>query len=821
MGSREFTPSVRLIRRAPPGTAAGAIDRIASATSVWLGLCWGLCLPLVVSLEPRQLARVWTVSIPLCVGAYTLTGRMLAARLERRGLSRAAAVERAGAVLTPGWIVGFSPLVLLWPARSLPVLLAMAALAVTLYRWIDRALPQAAARDRVAVERRLMVGSFLCGLVALFHIHVVHDAFQYYGYLVSVALDGDLALFDQIYLHNSDRFYNPFPQQSARFVGTAILQAPFFLAGHVAAALRHLAGNPIPPMGYGRPYGFAITLGSSLFGLAGMVATYRFVSALLSRRAAMIALLAVVFASPLVFFMYVWGGWAHPIAFALVAAFLFSWQRTRGGRSLWQWTSLGLLAGAIALVRPTAVLVLFFPLFEWIDAVCRRAPRRRTGSWVAGPLVAAAAALATFSPQLAVWKALSGRWIATPYREVGDFHDWLNPEFGGLLFAAGQHGLFVWTPLLLVAALGVGLVFRADRLLAFGATAMMLTTLYLYACWSIWWTGIGFSNRFFIELTPLFVLGLASIVQAVERRRAKECMVGVLACVVGLNLFLVGAYRANDIPQGIPDPYRVVDDPLTSADLAATALQITPGASAPAWLGWAADGFFTSRALRATAFGDLRIWPAWILLLLLAGIAATAVVRLGLPVSSPSRGRRIAWLLVPAVLTILALHGAIQTAASRTSPFERFHRLPIGGVTLQQPAADSWIYSDYNQPVRSVDLITHLIYGHGVEQGDTVASVTLYDQNGRTYERLLHAGVETAEASFPRTEHRDAIRHDLSSTDPVRARPNGLYSARDWESLSFRATIELPESVVLRKIRLRYLHAAGRLVVEDLFLRES
>ena len=55
---------------------------------------------------------------------------------------------------------------------------------------------------------------------------------------------------------------------------------------------------------------------------------------------------------------------------------------------------------------------------------------------------------------------------------------------------------------------------------------------------------------------------------------------------------------------------------------------------------------------------------------------------------------------------------------------------------------------------------------------------------------------------------------------PVRARPSGVYSKRDWESLTFRSVVELPQPVVVQKIRLRYVHPVGRLVVSDIFLRE-
>jgi hypothetical protein len=829
MSSREFTGPVHLQDGVRAGAVARDLVKVSSLSTVWLGLCWGLCVPLVVDLRPDGLLQAWVVTVPVCLAIFLLASRSLIRRLRGAGLPRDEASRRAAFVLSPAWIVGFSPAVLFVPARSLPVFLLAIAAVLIGYRWITELRPGMRKREVQFLEMAIFVAVFLAATLVLFQVHVVHDAFQYYGYLASVALDGDLNLYDQIYLHNAEGFYNPFPAQTARYIGTAVLQAPFFALGHAVAVTLHALGHPVPPNGYGLPYGFFITLASSLFGLAGLVLTYRLASGLFLRRTAMISTLAIGFASPLAFFMYVWGGWAHPIAFFLVAAFLLLWQRTREERSLSQWALLGLLVGLLALVRPTAVLVVLLPLLEWFAALTRRGRGEGSGSLLAGPGIAAAVAATTFSPQLSIWKALSGSWIAAPYLEVGDFHDWLHPDFSGLLFSTAQHGLLAWTPLLLVAGLGIGALVRKDRLLAAGSGLILLGTLYIYACWSIWWSGIGFSNRFFVELTPLFVLGLGALLQPLAKRNRRsrksfplrEYALGLLALAVVWNLFLVGAYRANDIPQGIPDPYRVVDEPLTISRLATTALQVTPRGASPRWLDWGQDGHFTERILRAAGYRDPAAFVTVIASLLLAGLLALVTARCLLRAGGRRSGRApTAWLLGSGLAAVIILHGTIWGTAAETRPIGRFHHLPETGMVIRQPSEDTWIYTDYNQPVTSVDLLSHLIYGHAVPQDAVVASVSIFDASGRRFDHLLRAGVDTAEASYPRPEYRDAIRHGIDMTEVVRARPAGVYSKRNWESLTFHTVMELPEPMVVRKIRLRYLHPAGRLVVTDLFLRE-
>jgi hypothetical protein len=793
------------------GAARAVVSAIQSVPMLWLGLCWGLCLPLFFVSRPEAAVRCWMISLPVSAAAFALGGRGLTALLVRGGLSRGEARREMAHVALPLWIVGFSPAALFLPLKGLPLYLIMAAAAVSVYRLAALAREKLGAEKMPLLETAIFALLFCSGLFLLFRVQIVHDALQYYGYLASVALDGDLNLYDEIYIHNALRFYNPFPERSARFIGTAIMEAPWLGAAHLASAL---LGSAVRN-GYSQIYGFFLTLASAFAGLGGLLITYRLCCEFFSRRSGMIAALATVFASPLVYFMYCWGGWAHPFAFFFAAAFLLYWQRTRPERSLPQWAVLGILAGAIAIIRPTAVLILMLPLLEWMGALKDGASKMR--SRLLGPVVAAISALVVFSPQLAIWKALSGSWISAPYREVGDHYHWLSPELVGILFSSSRHGLFAWTPLLLAAAAGMFILLRRERLIGAGALIVTAGTIYIYACWSVWWTGIGFSNRFFIELTPLFALGLAALLERLQEWISRERLCALMALAVAWNLTLVGAYRANDIPQGIPEPGRVVDDPLSLSDLVAVASQN----GGIAWLDWLHDGFFTEWAARALTFSSVGALLALLLVLTAVALAATLTVRLALArrfLSGSARGA--AWCVLSALAVSLLIHGAIWRAAAPGDRIGRLHHIPETEIQVRQPAPDTWIYVDHPLPVSHVDLLTKLHYAHPIEQGEVVAEVKLYGEGNHECVKLLRAGIDSSEASFLRPEYRDSIRHGIEGMDIVRTRPIALYSKHRYEMLTFRSTIELPERMVVRKIRLRYLHRMGRLMVSDIFLRD-
>lgn len=791
--------------------------------AVCAGVAWGLCAPTLGSLRADRVLAAAVITVPLALLLSLTLHSMLARALERRGVPTAEAAGRARWVFAPGWIAGFSPLSLILPSRSLPLFLFFVATSLVLYRLCVLASSNGFLREPRRLEWIVFFSVFVAAWIALFQVNIVHDAFQYYGYLTSAVLDGDLDLYDQIYIHNTDRFYNPFPAGSGRYMGTAVLEAPFFALGHLTTLLLNHLGGFQPPNGYSLPYRFFVSLASSLFGFAGLILCYHLARDFFPRTTSMMAALAVALASPLVFFMFCWNGWPHPFAFCFASAFLLTWHRTREDRGLAAWMLLGALGGGLVLIRPPSALIFLFPLAEWLLKARRfralAAPRREL---LCGPLLATSLALAVFSPQLSLWKVNSGAWLSAPYREVGDRYDWLHPNLG-VLFSTAQHGLFTWTPLLLLATVGLAALWRRDRMFALASTLVVAGTFYTYASWSIWWSGVGFSNRFFIELTPLFVAGLAAVIDLARRRISRECIWGVLAFAIAWNLVLVLDYRGNILPQGIPDPYRVVDEPLRLGSLVASNLRLESGtADEPVWGAWVPGGFFSERLGNALVYGNASGLYAGLAGLGVAAALALAVLGLTLGARLRWRGLRAATGILAAGLgTTVLLHGTIAFAARRGAPRGEFFRFKETSIHAQQWAEDIELYPDYPLPVTAMDLLTFLVYGHAIPQGTPVASVTVYDDDAREVTQILRAGIETAETSYLRPEYREAIRHDISKTDVVRTSPTHVYSDRAYDLLTFRSALELPRPMVVRRVRIRYLGPSGRLVISDLFLRDS
>src|SRR5439155_25885696 len=111
-----------------------------------------------------------------------------------------------------------------------------------------------------------------------------------------------------------------------------------------------------------------------------------------------------------------------------------------------------------------------------------------------------------FLPTLITRQVIYGHPLQFGYEEAWTF--WKSPKFAAVLFSS-DHGLLTWTPILIPALLGLALLWKFDREFSASLIAAFLAFYYIISSHANWDGIASFGNRFFISLTPLFVLGLA------------------------------------------------------------------------------------------------------------------------------------------------------------------------------------------------------------------------------------------------------------------------------------------------------------------------
>src|SRR5882757_1498314 len=129
---------------------------------------------------------------------------------------------------------------------------------------------------------------------------------------------------------------------------------------------------------------------------------------------------------------------------------------------------------------------------------------------------------------------------------------WFSPAFLNVLFAS-NHGLFAWTPILLLAIVGLFFFWRREPLVGTPLLAAFLAFYVFIACYPDWAGISSYGNRFFVSLTAFFILGLAVFFDRAaqlfrSRRAALAAACALLTVFAFWNVGLIFQWGSHLIP---------------------------------------------------------------------------------------------------------------------------------------------------------------------------------------------------------------------------------------------------------------------------------
>jgi hypothetical protein len=360
------------------------------------------------------------------------------------------------------------------------------------------------------------------------------DAIEYYAYLRSLVFDGDLDFTNEYTF-----FYREDPEGRRGFketfldlstatglkinfgpLGSALLWSPFYLVAHGAVLLARALGAELAADGYSLPYRWAVAFASWFYAAVGLLLSYRVARRYASSEASFRAVAALWWASPVAYYMYIAPGMSHAASLFAAAVFFALWPWVeRGG--LGRWAVWGGVAGLMALVREQdGLLALAAPL-----AAFSGAGELRLRDGVQRLAVFGLTALLVFSPQLAVYQVLYGH--PSPAPQVQNKMTWSSPHFLQVLFSP-EHGLFFWSPALVLFLAGAALLFRRQLGFALGLALAFLGQVYIAGAIESWTAAGAFGARRFLATTVIFAPWGALVLQALgERLRRGAVWTGV------------------------------------------------------------------------------------------------------------------------------------------------------------------------------------------------------------------------------------------------------------------------------------------------------
>ena len=372
----------------------------------------------------------------------------------------------------------------------------------------------------------LLICLFVVSLPAVSPRIYSSDEIQYFAYLRSLWFDRDLS-FENEYRYFYDRgigksegFRETFLERQTDTgrrlnfgtLGCAVLWSPFYLAGDLAARM-----SGAPRDGFSRPYVAGVAYGSALYGFLALV-----LAVLCAGRLGLNGFggaLAVWLGTPLLFYMYVAPPFSHACSAFAVALFTYVWLRVRDD---WSPAGLAALGAAGALMAMTREQDVFFIAGPALDFVLQAARRPLTALPWGGLLAAAAGFLLAYSPQLAAYHVVNGHF--GPHASVANKMKWYAPHALQVLLSP-EHGFFVWTPLAILALVGLMMLPRAASVLGRSGhlwiclVLMFVLQVYISGSVDSWTVAGGFGQRRFVALTTVLVIGVAALARPAAGRR--------------------------------------------------------------------------------------------------------------------------------------------------------------------------------------------------------------------------------------------------------------------------------------------------------------
>jgi hypothetical protein len=402
----------------------------------------------------------------------------------------------------------------------------------------------------ISVGDRIILVTFFLSLLIL-NPYIRGDGNGYYAYLRSIVIDHDLKFENEFqhadpafkeYVFEEDGELRPIMKMPTGYVrnqwatGSSLLWSPFYVLIHGVVGFANLLGGQIPADGYSAPYRWACSLATVIYAFIGLILVYRIAEKFTDRRCALLATLAIWFASPLPVYMYFLPFHVPALASFTVSLLIWYWLHRSDRKGLKEWAIWGGIGGFVVSVYYLDAIFILIPFAEWMKefiAALRSSHRANKirEIFLKGCLFTLSLVLVLMPNFIIKW-IIHGSPLNTGYN---DEFFWSSPRLWQVAFSS-EHGMLVWTPVILFAIFGLFLFVRSERWIG-GILVVIFTVFYYFvACYQNWHGQSSFGNRFFVAFTPVFVIGTAVSINRFIKLFSKAPNSGSTAKVANQNI---------------------------------------------------------------------------------------------------------------------------------------------------------------------------------------------------------------------------------------------------------------------------------------------
>ena len=370
------------------------------------------------------------------------------------------------------------------------------------------------------------------------------DAPSYYTYLPAAIIQHDLSL---SYIDANPEFYKNKVwyytiEKGKKLIkhpmGISVMLSPFFIIGHWIAGWIGSSQD-----GYSMPYQNAVSIGVLIYLFVGVYFLRKLLLDYFPEKIVAVTLITLSLGTNLLWYSSFEGLMPHAISFSLWCISLYSffnWLK-KGTPQLILFFSVAF--GLIVLIRPLSIVsILFFLIYGIISSGGRKAFLHFIQPKWKSIFIGVFIAFVIASMQLFYWKYATGKWLYDVY--VDEHFVFSSPQMLPFLFSF-RKGVFVYTPVLIFAVIGLVLMFRTNRALFYSTAIFMIITVFLLSSWWAWSYGICWGMRPMIDYYALLSLPLAFCFSYIadKKRMMQIGMYVLLTFFITLNLFQTWQYK--------------------------------------------------------------------------------------------------------------------------------------------------------------------------------------------------------------------------------------------------------------------------------------
>lgn len=373
------------------------------------------------------------------------------------------------------------------------------------------------------------------------------DGLGYYIYLPAVFIYQDITKYawlpdinDTYKVYGGAKPFQIAKHKNGNYVtnylgGVAVLQLPFFAAGHFVSKL-----TDYPSDGFSPPYQYAIGIAPIFYLVICLFLLRKVLLTYYDEATVCITLILVFLATNAIEYVAIGAGHSHGYILPLYSLILYLSMHWHNKPTAKVAFAIGVTIGLAVIMRPTELIMILIPLL-W-DTHSKDEKKKKWTLVRSNRLhlvYAAIGGIVGGGLQVIYWLYVTGNLVQT----VGSKWRFLDPFWRVLV--GWEKGWFIYTPITIFFV--AGLWFMKGRQFKKSVFWFCIINIWIIISWNNWRYGGSFSTRALVQSYPVFALAFAGFVSWVISKRWKYLFYLLGLYLTGVNLFQIWQYDKNII----------------------------------------------------------------------------------------------------------------------------------------------------------------------------------------------------------------------------------------------------------------------------------